>query len=479
MSHPPKKKLFYDISAGAVQMLVTQLSGGILFFLLSNYLSKHDIGVINWSLAVLMILYAILGFGMDQVAVKKIATGTDPVTLLKPYLLHMILAGGIFMAATFITWYFIPATDTRWFVFALLALSQFLLFLSVPFKQVANGFEQFRSLLVMSVIANSMRLGGLLILISFNTVSIIAVIYLYVLSSLLELITCIVLYTRYLRFPIRIRWNKAQYLSLINDSLPQLGVIFFTTIIARFDWVLLGILSSSINVADYSFTYRAFELSTLPLLVLGPLLLPRISRLFLNKTELTDETNTSLINFIKNEMLIAVFTILLLNVCWSPLIDSLTGGRYGTHNAPLIFILSLSIPFLYINNILWSLDFAKGKLKNILHVFLITSIVNISADCILIPLFSSIGAAIGFSVAIVVQTALYLRKTSLKHYHSIFWQLIIASIAAAAGFYIVTFYLAGVMQKVIGSAVVYILLLIAAGRFSRGKDSLLAGLAKI
>ncbi len=475
----PIKKLIYDISASAVQMLVTQLSGAVIFFLLSNFLSKQDIGIINWSLALLMILYAILGFGLDQLVVKKIAKGTDPVALLKTYLLHMIITGGLFVLIMVAVWLFLPLNSHGLRVFLLLSVSQLLLFVSIPFKQVASGLEQFRTLLAMSVIANAARVLGLLFLIFFNTVSVTTILYLYILSSLLELIICISLYTGFLRFPIRVQWNKKNYLSLIKEATPQLGVIFLTTIIARVDWVLLGLLTSSVVVADYSFTYRAFELATLPLLVLGPLLLPRISRIFGNKKALSAENNTTIIDFVKTELLLAVFSVMMINLCWSPVIDSITYGRYGTHNAQIIFILSLSIPFLYINNIFWTLDFAQGRLTSILRVFLITCSINIVADLALIPFFQSTGAAVGFVLAIVIQTVAYSSHTILKGSYAIFRQLAIASIVAMVSYFTVSVFYMDLWIKVIIASCLYILLLMLTGKLASGKPSLLSGLAKI
>ncbi len=476
----PKKKLFYDISASAVQMLVTQLSGAVIFYLLSNYLSKPDIGHINWSLAVLMIIYAILGCGLDQLTVRKIAMGADPVTLLKPYLVHLLLMGGCLAILLLLTGYYLPVPGNGLRIFLLLAVSQFLLFLSLPFKQVANGLERFRVLLAMSVVANSIRVAGLIVLILVKTVSVNSIICLYILSSLLELITCLLLYTRSLQLPVRLQWNKGSYTTLIKESLPQLGVIFFNTAIARFDWVLLGLLSSAVVVADYSFTYRFFELATLPLLILGPLLLPRISRIFGGaQNSLPANNNRSIIDFAQIEMVIAVLTILVINICWTPVIDLITHGKYGSNNAVLLFILSLCIPFLYINNVLWSLAFAQGKLKEILRVFMITFCVNIAADLLLIPFYQSKGAATGFVLAIAVQTFFYLKKTSLSHYSSIFSQLAINLFVAGAGYYCAVLFCDGLFAKLFCSTGIYLFILLVTKKINFRNGFLLTGLSKI
>jgi O-antigen/teichoic acid export membrane protein len=178
-------------------------------------------------------------------------------------------------------------------------------------------------------------------------------------------------------------------------------------------------------------------------------------------------------------MRLAVFTMLMLQVSWAPIIDSITNGKYGTHNTSLIFILSLVTPFLYLNNILWSIDFAKGNLKHIFYVFLITCIVNVVADLILIPPFNGNGAAAGFCIAIITQTILYLRRSSLSGYAFIFRELLIAVVAAALAGWVSVNYINGAIERIPVSAAIYGLLLFITKRITLRRGSLLASLSKI
>ncbi len=49
---------------------------------------------------------------------------------------------------------------------------------------------------------------------------------------------------------------------------------------SRFDWILIGIVISSSKLAEYSFAYKIFEVSTLPLLVIAPIMIPLFTRLY-------------------------------------------------------------------------------------------------------------------------------------------------------------------------------------------------------
>jgi hypothetical protein len=43
-----KKKLLHDISANTLQVIINQLCGLVIFYILSAQLTKNDFGEINW-----------------------------------------------------------------------------------------------------------------------------------------------------------------------------------------------------------------------------------------------------------------------------------------------------------------------------------------------------------------------------------------------------------------------------------------------
>ena len=93
-----RRKFIRDISANSLQLALNQTCGFIIFYVVSVYFSKNDFGAINWALAVLLTSFNILSFGIDQVAVKKIAAGQNPKLILSIYLTHVLLSGGLFYA---------------------------------------------------------------------------------------------------------------------------------------------------------------------------------------------------------------------------------------------------------------------------------------------------------------------------------------------------------------------------------------------
>ena len=73
-----KGKLLKDLSANTLQMIINQVCGLVIFYVLSVFFSKDDFGEINWSLAILLTAFSILSLGIDQLVVKKIAEGISP-----------------------------------------------------------------------------------------------------------------------------------------------------------------------------------------------------------------------------------------------------------------------------------------------------------------------------------------------------------------------------------------------------------------
>jgi O-antigen/teichoic acid export membrane protein len=343
-----------------------------------------------------------------------------------------------------------------------------MIYFSTPFKQSAIGLERFKLLAYLSVISNIVRACCLLVLAFFHSINLQSVIIVFISGDLLELVIGILLFRGSTQIPLSIKWNKRGYLALLKESLPQFGVVIITSALARFDWIFIGIVLSAVKLAEYSFAYKVFELSTLPLLAIAPLLIPWFTRLF--KEGKPNIPNMKLL--IRMEMIIAAFTIVLINSCWSPVIDRLTSGKYGAVNERTIFILSLCIPLIYFTNFLWTISFAKGRLKMIFTAFAITISVNVIADVILIPIYKNEGAAIGYLAGYAAQAVYFVVRNYLKELNTSVYPLLLCTACACLSVFGAKALFVNVWE-VVGSAVLfYVLGLVLMGRlrWKDGKD---------
>jgi len=421
-----KRNRVQNLSANALQLVLNQLFGLVIFYILSVTLDKNSFGQVNLALAILLAVFNILSMGIDQLVIKKIASGDDISSTLSLYIFHVIITGFTFYGLLLVTKLFWPSAGTAYSLILFIGIGKLMIFLSTPFKQVTNGLERFRLLAYMSIISNLIRCICLLLFASEHQITLTTIVIIFVAGDVFELLCSALIFRFAMKVPLSFTWDKIKYRKLLHEASPQAGVVVITSVLARFDWIFIGLFVSEIKLAEYSFAYKVYEVATLPMLVIAPLLIPIFTKLFKNQS-----FNVSNLKFlVRIEMAIAAFIILLLNICWSPLIDYLTAGKYGAVNANTIFILSLCMPFLYMNNFLWTMYFAQGRLRMILSTFIITLIANVLSDVILIPIFKNDGAAAGFLIAQIAQTIFFMNKNQLAELKNSWQPLLISPLLA-------------------------------------------------
>ncbi|GEM_PF-196043 len=458
-----KQKLASDISASTIQVIANQVLGLAIFLLTSRYLSKELYGEFNWSLASLAFITGILGLRLEQIVVRRVAAGEPGSRMLTLYGAHVMATGLLLYGALLIGSFLFPAFFSRHDLLLLLAVSQILTYFASPFKQVANGMEHFRLLALMSSIANLVRAAGLLLILLFSPqFTVQQVIVLYIFSSAVEFICCYLLTVKKLHANFSGEYGWQDYRNLVRESLPQAATVILNASIARIDWILLGIISTSIATAEYSFAYKVYELSPLPLLVIAPILLSRLSRFF------STNPPRSLLNYKKEisllvrfEMIAATSIPLVLNLVWTPLMDSLTQNKYGAVNETVFLLLSCCIPFLYMNNLLWSVHFAQNKLALIFRITLLSFILILGGDLLLIPHYGAQGAAAVYLFAIMAEYLAYMRSSFLSAIRQTWLSPLLCSASALAAGFPAVHYFESPWLRLAAGIPIYCLLLLA------------------
>jgi O-antigen/teichoic acid export membrane protein len=291
------------------------------------------------------------------------------------------------------------------------------------------------------------------------------VIIIFIAGDVAEWLLCWLLARRQVKLRLSFTKYWQPYKKLLKESLPQLGTAIVGSAMARIDWILMGLMGMAIQLADYSFAYKMYELATLPLLVIGPLLIPRFARMYSQ-----GEVNTTrFFTLLRLEMVIAAGTILILCILWLPVTEALNLSRYGAVNNSTILLLSASIPFLYLNNLLWTILFVKGKLRLIFYITLVIFLCNLVANLLLIPLYAGKGAAMAYLGAMMLQSMLLLYAVKIKHLLLyVLWLPLCVLCAAFAGWVAAYFY-SNVVVALPVAMLLYLLLLLLSGAF-RLKD---------
>lgn len=432
----PDRKLLADISASSLQVVLNQLLGLAVFLITSFGLSKEIYGELNWSVAVLSFITGILGLRLEQIIVKRIAADEAAAPLLTLFMMHVLMTGVLLLLLLLAGHFIFPGFFSAHTLLSWICFSQLLTYFASPFRQVANGRERFDLLATISTISNAVRVLALVVCLFTHTLSIQNVLVIFIAGAAAEWMAGYLL----IRFSLQIRFSMQtgfrDYFILIKQTLPQAGSAVLMAGITRMDWILMGIFSTTVFTAEYSFAYRVFELSPLPLLIIAPVLMTRLSRFYsANKTDDILQKREAIDRLIRLEMIFACFIPLVINMAWSPVLDQLTANKYGTVNQTTFLLLSFCLPFQYISNLNWSVFFAQDKLKTIFKVTAISFIIILAGDIICIPRWGGLGAAAVYLTAMVIEYANYLRQSPIRQIPASYFSLIIClGIAVFSGF---------------------------------------------
>jgi O-antigen/teichoic acid export membrane protein len=403
-----KKKLIKDISSNTLQTGITQVFGLVIFYYTSRYLSKDDFGDFNWSMAVGSTIIAVASLGLDLIYVKRIARQENVLVISGIHFFHTVISGIVLCALTFCLLAAAPSFSGRHPLFFLVLVNLALSNIANSFKLGLNGLEAYRRLAILALCSNAFKFALILVLHFQAKFTMQNIVMAYIATSLLEFCIAYFMLSGSLATRVRPLVEIQEYRYFILESLPQLGVVLFDSALARVDWILLGILSTTAITAEYSFAYRIFELSKLPLLIISPVLLTRFSKIFKTDQQITVTRKKEISQFFRLELFLVMMIPVFLSVCWSPVMNLLTENKYGDANEVEYWILAACIPLHAMINFLWTLGFVQGQLKPIMYITIATSLLNLGLNAVMIPLFDGPGAAWAFLACAIVQLVLYL-----------------------------------------------------------------------
>lgn len=408
-----KNGFINKLFSASVQAIAVQFLGVLFFYITSFYLSKNDFGIISWSNATAVTITMVAGLGLEQIIVRRVAASNTSNWAAAACLLHNAVFSLTAVAVLLLLRFFLGDVDKLVFLPYFFAV-QALTFIATPLKQFLNAKEQFTPYAVIALVSNIAKVLLCLVWTHYHPFSVTAVLLIMAFAGLLELVGLLLYIAKKGGFVWRFKFTA--YKKLLKESMPQYIAVLFDSSLSRIDWILMGILSTNIATANYSFSYRAFEVLKLPVVVIGTILLPRFSRLLQKSDDLNDIQRTMINQVFLLEIVFAVLIVMVADIGWSPCVDWLTGNKYGAVNELTFTLLSACIPFHFVINLMWVICFASRKYKSVANVTMITAVVNLFANLIFIPLFKEHGAAVAFLSSSILQAALYfnvLKKNSI------------------------------------------------------------------
>lgn len=405
-----KSSLFKSFFSSGVQAIAVQVLSSLFFLISADYLTKDDFGVFSWVNATAVIITTVIGFGLDQVVVRRMAASKTSGWAAAAYLFHA-LAGSVvsFVVLLLVSFlfdegsaFYIRVHYLPWFF-----LAQALIYIGMPLKQFLNARQNFTPYAIIATASNIFKIVLIYVFISLGNLSISTVGTILIICGIIELASLLTYLL--LKTDFSFRFKPAAYPKLLKESFPQYISAVFDVSLSRLDWLLLGLLSTAAATAEYGIAYKAFEIARLPIAVIAPVILNIFARMFLGGNVPDEAKQTQIRRLYTLEAFAAVLIPLCINILWSPVVDYVFKGKYGSVNATEMMILSLCIPLLFIINLLWTLVFSIKKYKEVSFITFVSAICNLVLNIILIPLYGGIGASISFLVTVLVQLLLYYR----------------------------------------------------------------------
>ena len=400
-----------QILSAAFQTILPQVLGVLLFYYISKQVSKEVFGVFSWCNAVAYFLVVVASLGLEQVVFRRLAAGSGSVTwtarfvVLQSFFTSIVLMGILGLVA-----FLFPHTYEAQLM-PLFFAGQALLWMAVPPRLLLNVQKRYLGYGLSSLAGNALKMGIVAVLSYNNHLNIYTIAIALLLGNVLEWggATLLARNLYHKREGVRRRAAKL----LIRESLPQYVAVLFDALLARIDWILLGILLTNSAVAEYSFAYRAFEAERIPTVTVGAIMLPLAARWLAGgkvpEVQIKERVQSLMLLIPAAASCIAVAATAL----WPHAIGGVMKSEYGLASWVPFALLNAALMMQFAINLLWTQVFAGRQYAVIIRITALTAFINLGANFILIPLLGTPGAAVAFVAASGFQMACYVRRAGI------------------------------------------------------------------
>lgn len=200
-----------------------------------------------------------------------------------------------------------------------------------------------------------------------------------------------------------IGFNRNIATTLLKMSIPVGITSFFSLLYFKIDILLLSFLKGTSEIAYYGVSYKIFE----NILVLWGFYMASAYPILSSKIDNIEEFNS----FLKKNIKTAIFSSLYLVVIFyfsAPYIIKYLAGDEFLVSVSALKLLLFSIPFFFINNIIYHVFILKNKPWILVKIFFISLIFNIILNVLIIPKYGFIGASAITLITEVLISMMYL-----------------------------------------------------------------------
>jgi O-antigen/teichoic acid export membrane protein len=201
-------------------------------------------------------------------------------------------------------------------------------------------------------------------------------------------------------FTVLLIYNKVGHFGLICDtvvfhrvlreSYPFFVLIFLGLLFFKIDTIMLGVLQSTLAVAQYEAAYKLFEVSRFIIRPVAMIFLPLCSQMYARESWLELKDVSQKLLFVAGTVGIGLSVLVGLSSDF--IVSALWGSRYQD-SAPVLRVLYLSVPALYIRLVGTFLAIALNLEKKMIRIMVGCVTMNVVLNWICIPRWGPLGAS--------------------------------------------------------------------------------------
>jgi len=388
--------IFKNTAILSVSRMISSIIPAVVVIIIGRYLGETGVGFIFGVLSLVLLIYPFTDFGYSQILIREISRDRNKAKYMIGRALGFTILSSFFFF--FFTLGISKFIKNFPFSYVFILSVSYLLIHSITriWGSSFQAIDRLDLLATMEITDIGVRFAGILILVFLHRISVINVIYLYLISSTVLLIFVFAIGTHIFGFvPIRLQLiSRREIVESSYFSLNFLG----TSIFFQLDKVLLSRFSSIKSVGIYTFAQKVFSLF---INILGALLMttyPWFFRLGKNR-----KGREYLIFSMKIIGYVFAFGIFAGSSVYftAPFIVKLMGSSF---NDSILALRILSpYPLLWgitqvLGNVLTGADYQKERMQ----IIWVGAIMDIILDVILIIKYSWIGAAVATMLSYLI-----------------------------------------------------------------------------
>lgn len=404
------KKIAFNVFFNSAAKVVSTVLALVAIGFITRYLGRDGFGNYATVLAFFAFFNAVADLGLYSISTREISRpDADEKSIMgKVFTLRVFSSLLVFLFALILI-IFLPYPSEIKLGIVVVAAT----FVLTSSYSILNGV--FQKNIAMNKVAASEVLGkifqvALVILAVKKDWGFPAIIGAFFLASSLNAVLVFVLSRKYIKF--KLDFDFPFWKKFLRDSAPMGISVLITFFYFKMDTILLSMMQSSADVGIYNVAYKIIEnLIFFPAMIMG-LIFPIMSRyIFTDRQKFEIISNKTFKIFV-----LLVIPIVLGVLFLSEEIVGLIGGAGFQESALTLRILIFALIFIFFGNFWSSLLLAGNLQKKLMYALLCCAVFNISANLIVIPLFSYKGAAVISTLTemLVVFLAFYL---TFRHLH--------------------------------------------------------------